>query len=66
MISELGSDTPAKLEVKATIHFVKSVLGKRTEDSRSEIIKKVKALKPRFTEDFIKQCFLDLKNAAWI
>lgn len=66
VISELGADTPAKLEVKATIHFVKSVLAQRTGDSKSQVIKKVRALKPRFTEEFIKRCFLDLEQTAWI
>jgi uncharacterized protein len=66
VILELGSDNPARLEVKATIHFVKSVLGQCDEDSQSKIVKKVKALKPRFTEEFIKQCYSDLRRASWV
>ena len=67
VIAEFGADSPAKLEVKATIHFVKSVLGQRTgDDSKSQIIRKVKGLKPRFTEEFIKNCYTDLERNAWI
>jgi uncharacterized protein len=61
VIGEFGLNTPAQLEVKATIHFVRSVV-----ENKSEVIERVGALKPRFTEDFIKSCYSDMKRMQWI
>jgi hypothetical protein len=43
--------TAAQLEVKATIHFVYSVVRKKISQARTkpEVVQKVHALKPRFT-----------------
>ena len=68
VISQFGSDTPAQLEVKATIHFVHSVVKKKTSSgkAKSDVIQRVRALKPRFREDFVKKCYSDLKESRWI
>src|SRR6266852_3653166 len=62
VVSDFGSITSAQLEVKATIHFVFSVVKKKTSPSktRPEVVQKVHALKPRFTQDFIRRCYTDL------
>jgi uncharacterized protein YwgA len=68
IIDHFGSNSTAQLEVKATIHFVhsvikrKSVVGKR----RSEVINRVHDLKPRYSEDFIKNCYSELEQTHWI
>jgi uncharacterized protein YwgA len=62
ILNRVGRNTPAELEVKATIHFVSSVVKK----DKSEVIQKVQALKPRFTEEFIESCYSDLKRMQWI
>lgn len=68
VIEQLGLNTPAQLEVKATIHFVHSVIKKKASagKAKSEVIQKVRALKPRFTEDFVRSCYSDLEHARWI
>jgi len=68
VINQFGRDTAAELEVKATIHFVYSVIKKRSSPGKikSEVIQKVGALKPRFTKDFIKNCYSELEGASWI
>jgi len=68
VIDQFGLNTAAELEVKATIHFVYSVIKKKsaTGKLRSEVIQKVGALKPRFTKDFIKNCYVNLEQASWI
>jgi uncharacterized protein len=67
VINEFGSNTPAQLEVKATIHFVHSVIKKKLSGkAKSEVIQRVRALKPRFSEEFVKKCYSDLAQAQWI
>jgi uncharacterized protein len=68
VVSDFGSNTTAQLEVKATIHFVFSVLREKTSSSKTKpaVLQKVRALKPRFTQDFIKRCYSDLREANWI
>ncbi|SRR5713101_4497115 len=68
VIDQFGRDTAAQLEVKATIHFVYSVIKKRIPSGKikAEVIKKVGALKPRFTEVFIRNCYSDLEKMDWI
>jgi uncharacterized protein YwgA len=68
VIEQFGLNTPAQLEVKATIHFVHSVIKKRISSGRTktEVIHKVRALKPRFTDDFVKRCYSDMEKASWI
>src|SRR5579863_10451358 len=64
VLAEFGANTPAQLEVKATIHFVHSLIKKRFSSSKikPEVMQKVRALKPRFTEDFVKNCYSDLER----
>jgi hypothetical protein len=68
IVRDFGSNTPAQLEVKATIHFVFSVVKKSTSRGKTkpQVLQKVHALKPRFTPDFISHCYSDLKQANWI
>lgn len=68
VIRHFGSNTPAQLEVKATIHFVHSVLNKKTSMNKTkyEVVQKVHALKPRFTQEFIKGCYSELERTHWI
>lgn len=69
VIDQFGLNSPAQLEVKATIHFVYSVIrktGLSAGKTRSEVIQKVRALKPLFAEDFIKGCYSELEQAHWI
>jgi len=68
IICQFGSDSPAELEVKATIHFVQSVVKKKISAGkvRSEVLQKVHALKPRFNGDFIRRCYSDLEQASWV
>jgi uncharacterized protein len=61
VIDQFGSESTAKLEVKATIHFVSSVV-----TSKKQIIEKVHALKPRYTKDFIRQSYSELKHLNWV
>ncbi|MGO9862979.1 MAG: hypothetical protein ACLPLR_05160 [Terriglobales bacterium] len=65
---QFGLNTPAQLEVKATIHFVHSVIKKKVAAGKikSEVIQKVQALKPRFSDTFIKTCYSDLERSSWI
>jgi hypothetical protein len=67
VISKFGADTPAKLEVKSTVHFVNKVLKKqmRTPPEKT-VVSKVKELKPRFTEKFISDCYQELKGGRLI
>lgn len=65
----LGSNSSAELEVKATIHFVHSVVGRKTSSdktTKTEVVQKVRALKPRFTESFIMSCYSDLQRTHWL
>src|SRR5215831_8876269 len=62
ILDSVGRNSPAELEVKATIHFVSSVLKK----PKTEVIQKVQALKPHFKHEFIETCYSDLKRLQWI
>jgi len=62
----LASNSASQLEVKATLHFVRSVMEKRSKPTDSEVINKVKALKPHYTEKFILGCLNELKNTNWL
>jgi len=62
VISKLGSNTPAQLEVKATIHFVHRVMKSRGAASESTVASKVRNLKPQFADTFIHQCFRELRS----
>jgi len=66
--NHFGLNTAAQLEVKATVHFVHSVIKEKVAASKvkSEVIQKVRALKPRFTDTFIKNCYSDLERSHWI
>jgi uncharacterized protein YwgA len=68
VIGQFGLNTAAQLEVKATIHFVHSVVKKKASSSKtkSEVVQKVLALKPRFAEDFVRNCYSDLERAHWV
>lgn len=68
VIDQFGVNTTAQLEVKATIHFVYAVVKKKglPTSVKSEVIRRVRALKPRFSEDFIKGCYSDLKTRTWV
>jgi hypothetical protein len=68
VINQFGLNSAAELEVKATIHFVYSVVKEKAPSTKikSEVIQKVSALKPRFNKDFIKNCYLSLEDASWI
>jgi uncharacterized protein YwgA len=66
VISKFGADTPAKLEVKSTVHFVNRVLNKQMRPSEKTVVAKVKELKPRFTEKFISDCYQELKGIRLI
>jgi hypothetical protein len=65
---QFGLNTAAQLEVMATVHFVHSVVREKVAASkvRAEVIQKVRALKPRFTDTFIKNCYSDLERSHWI
>ena len=58
----LGNDTPAQLEVKATLHFVNTILESEGKKDFSTVVKKVKLLKPQFEEKFIKKCLAELQS----
>lgn len=64
ILNQFGLNSPAQLEVKATLHFVHSVMKNRM--TKADVIKKVRALKPRFTEKFVKDCYAELERAEWI
>ena len=68
VVNEFGGDSPAQLEVKATIHFVHAVIKRKNSSSKTKIavVQKVHELKPRFTEDFIRNCYSNLEQAHWI
>jgi uncharacterized protein YwgA len=67
VISNFGADTPAKLEVKSTVHFVNKVLKKQVRNPQEKVVvAKVRELKPRFTEAFISECFHELKGVRLI
>jgi uncharacterized protein YwgA len=68
VISQFGLNSPAQLEVKATIHFVNSVVKKKISPNKakSEVVQKVLALKPRFTAEFVKGCYAELEKSHWI
>jgi uncharacterized protein YwgA len=68
VIGQFGLNTAAQLEVKATIHFVHSVVKKKVplSKAKSEAVRSVLALKPRFTEEFVRSCYSDLERAHWI
>jgi len=61
VIEQFGANSTAELEVKATIHFVSSVVS-----GKKLVLQKVQALKPRFTKEFIKMSYSDLKQMNWI
>jgi uncharacterized protein len=65
---QFGLNTAAQLEVKATVHFVHSVIREKVAASkvRAEVIQKVRALKPRFPDAFIRNCYSDLERSHWI
>jgi uncharacterized protein YwgA len=64
VIERFGSDTPANLEVKSTLHFVNKVLKKHSGGNPSEtlVVSKVKELKPRFSDEFVTKRYKDLKK----
>lgn len=66
VLVDFSSDTPAQLEVKATIHFVQKIMEKRGSIDQSKVTKKVKLLKPQFSDKFVKNCYSELKQACWI
>jgi uncharacterized protein YwgA len=68
VVSDFGSNTPAELEVKATIHFVFSLVRDKTARSKTktEVIQKVHALKPRYSQVFIDTCYSNLQQSRWI
>jgi uncharacterized protein len=68
VIGQFGLNSAAQLEVKATIHFVHSVVKKKISPNKakSQVVQKVLALKPRFTKEFVKDCYSDLEQAHWI
>jgi len=68
IVKDFGSNTVAQLEVKATIHFVFSVVKKTASGgkTRPQVVQKVHALKPHFSQSFIKRCYSDLEQANWI
>jgi uncharacterized protein len=67
VLSSFGNDSASQLEVKATLHFVNSIIAKkRKQGSEDLVIKKVKELKPQFSEKFIKSCLNDLKRNNWM
>jgi uncharacterized protein len=62
-----GSETPAKLEVKSTAHFVSKVLRKQGKNlPEALIVAKVKELKPKFTDRFISDCYQELKKNQFV
>jgi uncharacterized protein YwgA len=66
VMRSFGNDTASQLEVKATVHFVNSVVqmsGKKAEDV---VLQRVKALKPHFSERFLRKCMDDLKRDSWL
>ena len=64
IISQFGLSSPAQLEVKATVHFVHSVM--KNKGTKADVINKVRALKPRFTDKFVKDCYGELERAQWL
>jgi uncharacterized protein YwgA len=68
VLEQFGLNTAAQLEVKATIHFVHSIIRKKAPASKvkAEVVEKVLALKPRFTGEFVRTCYSDLEQARWI
>ena len=66
VLDRFGVKTAAQLEVMSTIHFVNRVMKKRSQNTGPAVLKKVKALKPRFTDEFIKACYLDLQRGKWL
>ncbi|MGB8006525.1 MAG: hypothetical protein WCF48_05295 [Terriglobales bacterium] len=62
IVNKFGTDSPAQLEVKSTVHFVNKVLKKQMKSLPEKlVVEKVKELKPRFTEKFISDCYGELK-----
>jgi uncharacterized protein YwgA len=68
VIDQFGLNSTAQLEVKATIHFVHSVIKKKVPQNKvkSEVVQRVLELKPRFTEEFVRTCYSSLEQAKWI
>ena len=64
VITQFGSNSAAQLEVKATIHFVRSVIGGKA--TKAVVIDRVRALKPRFNQEFVKNCYSDLEKSGWL
>ncbi len=66
--NQFGLNSAAELEVKATVHFVHSVIREKVAAGkmRAEVIQKVRALKPRFSDAFIRNCYSDLERSHWI
>jgi len=66
VLDQFGLNSAAQLEVKATIHFVHSVLKKKIPPAKAkaEVVEKVLALKPRFTEEFVSGCYSDLERSG--
>lgn len=63
VVEKFGSDSPAKLEVKSTVHFVNKVLKKQMKNLPEKlVVGKVKELKPQFTDSFISDCYQELKG----
>ncbi len=58
-ITEFGSRPTHELELAATIHFVKNLF---PDISSLEVVAKVKALKPKFDEDYVLRVYDELKQ----
>jgi len=68
VLEQFGLNSAAQLEVKATIHFVHSVIKSKIPavKVKAEVVQKVLALKPRYTEEFVRGCYAGLEEAHWI
>ncbi len=54
-----GEWSPSKLELAATIHFVKNLL---PNESTIEVLRRVKSLKPKFTDIYIADVYRELEE----
>ncbi|MCY4581101.1 MAG: hypothetical protein OXD31_18910 [Chloroflexi bacterium] len=61
VIRAFGNRKPAELELAATIHFVNNLA---PSASKEEILKTVKALKPKFLEPYIQSHYSRLEKAG--
>ena len=63
VIENLGSRPAYELELAATIHFVKNLLPASSTD---EVVSKVEALKPKFSDDRIRDLQSELRDLGLI